>query len=113
MHNEQSYYPPATTNVQMEHTEANPDSRDKIFSFVFNQMTAKAGIKKHGKAALIAMMEEYAQMENLNVYHEIDPKTLKTEQKRCFANDTSLQRKTRWLSDRTCPCRWQGSKNFV
>jgi hypothetical protein len=53
-----------------------------IFGYVMNQMTAKAGIKKHGKAAKAAFMNEFAQMEELSVYKSVDPKTLTSEQQR-------------------------------
>ena len=77
-HSGKSYYPPASTNVQYD---VNHHRRD-IYGFIMTQMSAKAGIKKHGKAAEAAMMKEFAQLENLNVYQAIDPKALTPQQKK-------------------------------
>ena len=48
---------------------------------VLNQMAARAGIKKHGRSAEEALMKEFAQLEDLNVYEAVDPKTLTKRQK--------------------------------
>ena len=48
------------------------------------QMTAKAGIKKHGAAAVAALMNEFAQLEDLGVYEAADT-TLLTQQERMAA----------------------------
>ena len=54
-----------------------PENWEKIvFGFVMNQMTAKAAIKKHGRAAEEALMKEFAQLENLEVYEAVDPTEL-------------------------------------
>ena len=53
-----------------------------ICGYMMNQMTAKAGIKKHGKSAEAAMMKEFAQMEELSVYESVNPNTLTSEQKK-------------------------------
>ena len=45
-------------------------------------MTAKAGIKKHGKEAEAALMMEFAQLEDLTAYESMDPRNLTKEQKR-------------------------------
>jgi hypothetical protein len=70
-HNGKSYYPPTqlmqlTTYVYDGH--------------VMTQMTAKAGIKKHGKAAKEALMLEFAQLEDLSVYESLEVKTLVTKE---------------------------------
>jgi hypothetical protein len=36
-------------------------------------MSAKAGIKKHGSAAVDAMMADFAQLQYLSVYKPLDP----------------------------------------
>jgi len=41
-----------------------------------NQMTVKVGIKKHGKAAEAALMKEFAQLEELDVYKPIGANSL-------------------------------------
>ena len=45
------------------------------------QMSAKAGIRKHGKTAEAALMAEFAQLEDLSVYQSVDPKKLTREQR--------------------------------
>ena len=47
-----------------------------------HQMTAQAGIKKHGRAAEAALMNEFAQLEKLDVYESVDPSTLTHEQRK-------------------------------
>ena len=44
------------------------------------QMTAKAGIKKHRRAAEEALMRKLAQLEDLRAYESVDVKTLTKEQ---------------------------------
>jgi hypothetical protein len=53
-----------------------------IFGYVMNQMTAKAGIKKHERAAEEALMNEFAQLEELGVYESVAPATLTSEQRK-------------------------------
>ena len=78
-HSGKSYFAPhGTTNVQYGASH----HRAQIYGFIMTQMSAKAGIKKHGKAAEAAMMKEFAQLENLNVYQALDPTTLTPQQKR-------------------------------
>jgi hypothetical protein len=93
-HDGKSYFSPRQLMQQgytlTQHTTSgrglrlNPptDFHTSIFGYVMNQMTAQAGIKKHGKAAEAALMKEFAQMEELSVYESVDPKTLTSEQKR-------------------------------
>lgn len=46
------------------------------------QMSANAGIKKHGRKAEEALMIEFAQLEELNVYEPLDPNTITHAQKK-------------------------------
>ena len=46
------------------------------------QMSANAGIKKHGRKAEEALMNEFAQLEELNVYEPLDPNTISREQRK-------------------------------
>ena len=75
-HDGQSYYPPKQL-VQHEQ-----DTKKYVFAHVMTQMSAKVGIKKHGNAAEAAMMQEFAQLEALDVYDPIDPTTLTAKQRR-------------------------------
>jgi hypothetical protein len=58
------------------------ETNKHVFGYIMNQMTAKAGLRKYGKDAEIALMKEFAQLENLNVYEPLDVNTLTGEQKR-------------------------------
>jgi hypothetical protein len=87
-HNNQSYFPPKQfptighSLAQRGYTfKMTPEFENSIFGYVLNQMTAKAGIKKHGKAAEAALMKEFAQLEALDVYESVDPKSLTKEQR--------------------------------
>jgi hypothetical protein len=75
-HSNKSYYPP-TQFVQDGHVNSKV-----VFEHVMTQMSAKAGIRKHGKAAEDALIAEFSQMEDLNVYEPISPSTLSREQKK-------------------------------
>jgi hypothetical protein len=60
-----------------------PSDFDKsVFGYIMHQMTAQAGIKKHGRAAEAALMNEFAQLEKLDVYESVDPSTLTHEQRK-------------------------------
>jgi Reverse transcriptase (RNA-dependent DNA polymerase) len=70
--------------------------RDRIiFGHVMTQMSAKAGIRKHGEAAESALMSEFAQLENLSVYHSVDPAALTKEQKRAALRAINLIKEKR------------------
>jgi hypothetical protein len=76
-HDGKSYYPPPT---QLAQVDANMKKR--FFGFVMTQMTAKAGLRKHGAAAEAALIQEYSQLEDQNVYEAIDPRSLTKEQRK-------------------------------
>ena len=42
------------------------DTIKRVNGFIMTQMSAKEGIKRFGKEAEIALMQEFAQLENLN-----------------------------------------------
>jgi hypothetical protein len=52
-----------------------------IFGWVMNQMTAKAGLKKHGELAEVALLKEFSQQRDLDVWEILDPLQLTHEQK--------------------------------
>jgi hypothetical protein len=71
----------------------NEDGLEKfVFSFMmaqltaevkgYEQMTAKAGIKKHGRKAEEALIAEFVQLEDHNVFEGIVLSTLTGKQKR-------------------------------
>ena len=45
---------------------------ETVCGLVFNQMTADAGIKKHGQLAIDALVREFAQLNRLEVFEGID-----------------------------------------
>jgi hypothetical protein len=71
-----SYYAPTQL------TQIDENVKKRLFGFVMTQMTARAGIKKFGKAAEMALLREFGQLEDQNVYEPIDPKTLTKEQRK-------------------------------
>ena len=83
-HSNKSYFPPRQLvqrgfRTTMPYADDNTNKR--IFGYVMNQMTAKAGIKKHGKAAEAALMREFAQLEELDVYEPVSANSLTREQR--------------------------------
>jgi hypothetical protein len=75
-HNGNSYFPP----TQLAQMDAN--TKKRLFGFVFTQMTAKAGIKRYGKAALTALIQEFGQLEEQNVYEPVLVSMLTRAQRR-------------------------------
>jgi hypothetical protein len=58
------------------------DAYEYVCDFVFTQMTADAGIKKHGILAIEALMAEFAQLDGLKVFKGLHASELTHEQKR-------------------------------
>jgi hypothetical protein len=59
------------------------------------QMTAKAGIKRYGQAAVAALMQEFAQLENLDVYEAVDSRLLTRKQRRAALRAINLMKQKR------------------
>jgi hypothetical protein len=57
-----------------------PDVRS-IFGYVFNQMSASVGIRKHGQAAVDALFKEFAQLDNKEVFEPVQAHSLTKPQK--------------------------------
>jgi hypothetical protein len=85
-----SYDPPVqSTQVdghQNEEKARVPMTMDEkcrfIFTHVMTQISLKVGIREHGQKAVQAMMNEFAQLEELNVFEAVDAPTLTKEKKR-------------------------------
>jgi hypothetical protein len=76
-HGSQAYHGP----VQLLQTDQ--DSHFKfIFEWVMTQMTAKAGLEKHGEFAETALLKEFSQHQDLDVWEILDPATLTYEQRK-------------------------------
>jgi hypothetical protein len=69
-----------------------------ITGVVMMQMTAKAGIKKHGQVAIDALFEEFSQLHDLGVFLGQDRNKLTTSEKRRGgpASHQCDQRETMW-----------------
>ena len=66
-----------------------------VFGHILTQMSANAGIRKHGKAAEAALMAEFAQLEDLSVYQAVDPKLLTRQQRRAALRAINLIKEKR------------------
>jgi hypothetical protein len=58
------------------------DLHEYVCNYMFTQMTADAGIKKHGQLAVEALMVEFAQLDGLKVFKGLHPGDLTTGEKR-------------------------------
>ena len=105
-HSSKSYYPPhqfaqnGTPVKDMNHAQ----QQEFVFGFVMTQMSAKAGIKKHGRKAEEALMKEFAQLEDLSVFEGLDATKLTKEQRKSALRAINLIKEKRngTLKGRTC-----------
>jgi hypothetical protein len=83
-HSDKSYFPPRQFLQHGSHKSHKPKEcmNSFIHGFIMNQMSANAGIKKHGRAAEAALMAEFAQLEQMEAYEAIDVQTLTKQQKK-------------------------------
>jgi hypothetical protein len=79
----------------MHHIGVPLDHRKFAFEYIMTQMSAKAGIRKHGKAAEAALMKEFAQMKELNVYEPVHAITLTRAQRRAALRAINLIKEKR------------------
>jgi hypothetical protein len=74
-------------------------SRSKVLGyisgFIFTQMTAKAGIKKHGKVAIDALYQEFLQLHDLGVFEGQHANKLSRKQKRAALRAISMIKEKR------------------
>ena len=71
------------TNLQVPCATREPvTTTQKMFGFVFTQMTARAGIKKHGQAARDALTAEFAQLDYKGAYEPVHAADLTEPQRR-------------------------------
>ena len=80
---DKSYFPPTQLLYKdifayiMTQAESNVE-----FAVAMTQMSARVGLRKHGKRAEEALLAEFAQLEELNVYEPLDPRKLNRHQKK-------------------------------
>ena len=67
---------------EMQRTGAQHDVLKCITGIIMTQMSAKAGIKKHGQVAIDALFEEFAQLHDLGVFLAQDSGKLTHAEKR-------------------------------
>jgi hypothetical protein len=75
-----------------------------IFGHIMTQMTATAGIKKHGQAAVDALLQEFCQLDSKSVFEPLDASTLTASQKRESLRAVNLinEKRSGKLKGRTC-----------
>ena len=85
------------------------ESLDDIYKYIFGhimtQMTAIAGIKKHGQSAVDALRQEFCQLlDSKNVFEPLDASTLTASQKRESLRAVNLikEKRSGKLKGRTC-----------
>ncbi len=85
--------------------------RRLVFKFILahlattcTQMSERAGLRKYGKVAEAALMAEFSQLENLDVYIALDPTKLTRRQKRAAMRALNMFKEKRngTLKGRTC-----------
>jgi len=75
-----------------------------VTGLVFNQMSAKAGLKKHGERAWKALLEELKQLKDLDVFKAVHASTLTDQQKKEALREITMLKEKRngILKGRTC-----------
>jgi hypothetical protein len=84
---------------------ANPGKAlDRIVGTILTQMSASAGIKKHGKTAIDALFREFAQLNDKSVFEGMDPQSLTPEQKKAALRAVNVIKEKRCgkIKGRTC-----------
>ena len=97
-HSGKSYDPPRQltqkgTRLNNQHTDET--IKHFVMHFIMTQMSAKAGLRKHGKAAEAALMKEFFQLEALDAYEALDASSLTKEQKRLALRAINLIKEKR------------------
>jgi len=85
-------------------SESCTDAYKYMCGHVMTQMTATAGIKKHGQLAIDALLAEFGQLDDKNVFEPYDAFSLMKEQKRQALRAVNLIKEKRCgrLKGRTC-----------
>jgi hypothetical protein len=77
---------------------------EHIVGVLLTQMTAAAGIRKHGEVAVNALLKEFCQLDDKSVFEPLDASTLSREQKAAALRSISLIKEKRCgkIKGRTC-----------
>ena len=75
-----------------------------VTHYMMTQMSAKAGIRKHGQAAINALMKEFAQLHNQNTFDPVHAHKLTEQQKQAALRAVNLIKEKRNgdIKGRTC-----------
>ena len=84
--------------------------QNHILGFIVTQMTAKAGIKKHGQAAIDALHQEFLQLHDLGVFEGQHAKDLAKEQRRSALRAISVIKKGDVARSRAAPLPTEGCR---
>lgn len=110
-HDGKSYYPPTQFLQEAQGCVDLGDEQRYAFNFILTklattctQMSERAGLRKHGKTAEAALMTEFSQLEDLDVYDALDPATLTRAQKKSALRAINVFKEKRCgkLKGRTC-----------
>jgi hypothetical protein len=66
-----------------------------VFGHIMTQMTATAGIKKHGQKAVDALLKEFCKLDDKSVFAAVDAGTLSKQQKQAALRAINLIKKQR------------------
>ena len=104
-HSSKSYFPPvqllqmAIDTLDDVDTLGDPNvtqpMRRLLFAYVLTQMSEKAGLRKHGKAAEDAMLREFSQLKDLSVFAPMYAHELTPEQRRAALRAINLIKEKR------------------
>jgi len=94
-HDSKSYHAPVQLLQQGSDAQGLDAQCRYIFGWVMNQMTAKAGLVKHGKSAEEALLKEFMQQRDLDVYEILDPLSLTKEQRQAALRAINLLKEKR------------------
>ena len=92
----------------IKHATTNVNDRTPIHSlmanFIFTQMSAKAGIKKHGQRAIDALLKELTQLDNQDTFDPQDASKLTPQQKKAALRSVNVIKEKRCgkLKGRSC-----------
>jgi hypothetical protein len=79
-------------------------AQQNVFGYMMNQMTATAGIRKHGQAAIDALLQEFAQLDDKDVFQAVDASKLSPAQRQAALRIVNLikEKRSGILKGRTC-----------
>ena len=92
----------------IRHATTNVNERKPIHSlvahFIFTQMSAQAGIKKHGQKAIDALLKEFIQLDNQDTFDPQDASKLTAQQKKAALRSVNVIKEKRCgkIKGRSC-----------